>query len=104
MPLRSPDSAAMVVRDSKRRGAGWLAGYADIGWSDRLGWYEGFRLIIAVSPKGVVTGFGFSSASLADQPMVETFFIARHHPDSRLSSVARSPRDAPWPTRVSRAP
>jgi len=94
----------MVVRDSKRRGAGWLAGYADIGWSDRLGWYEGFRLIIAVSPKGVVTGFGFSSASLADQPMVETFFIARHHPDSRLSSVARPPRDAPWPTRVSRAP
>lgn len=86
-PYEALDSAAMVVRDSKRRGAGWLAGYADIGWSNRLGWYEGFRLLIAVSPKGAVTGFGFSSASVADQPMAEAFFAARRHPISRLSSV-----------------
>ena len=25
----------------KRRGHGWMAGYADIGWSNSLGWYEG---------------------------------------------------------------
>jgi len=90
-PYEALDSAAMVVRDAKRRGAGWLAGYADIGWSNRLGWYQGFRLLVAVSPKGVITGFGFSSASTADQPMAETFFAARKHPNSsRLSSVGRA--------------
>jgi hypothetical protein len=24
--------------------------YADIGWSNSLGWYEGFRLLVAVDP------------------------------------------------------
>jgi hypothetical protein len=33
------DSSAMPVRDAKRRGEGWLAGRADIGWSNSLGWY-----------------------------------------------------------------
>src|SRR3712207_1503 len=42
------DTSAMPVRDAKRRGEGWLAGYADIGWSNSLGWYEGFRLLLAV--------------------------------------------------------
>ena len=84
------DSAAMVVRDAKRRGAGWLAGYANIGWSNRLGWYEGFKVLIAVSPTGVITGFGFSCASTADQPLAETFFAAREYPNSRLSSVGEA--------------
>jgi len=42
------DSSAMPVRDAKRRGEGWLAGFADIGWSNSLGCYEGFRLLVAV--------------------------------------------------------
>ena len=73
-PYEALDSTAMVVRDAKRRGTGWLAGQADIGWSNRLGWYEGFRLLVAVSPKGVITGFGFGAASTKDQPIAETFF------------------------------
>jgi len=88
-PYEALDSAAMVVRDAKRRGTGWLAGRADIGWSNRLGWYEGFKLLVAVSPTGVITGFGFGAASTADQPMAETFFAARHHPSSRLGSPGR---------------
>ena len=32
------DSTAAPTRDARRRGAGWLAGQADIGWSNRLGW------------------------------------------------------------------
>ena len=88
-PYEALDSAAMVVRDAKRRGTGWLAGYADIGWSNRLGWYEGFRVLVSVSPEGIITGFGFSSASTADQPMAETFFESRTHPNPRLSSVGR---------------
>ncbi len=38
---------------------------------------------------GVITGFGFSAASTADQPMAETFFAARHYPSSRLGSPGR---------------
>ncbi len=86
-PYQALDSSAMPVRDAKRRGEGWLAGFADIGWSNRLGWYEGFRLIVAVDPTGVITGFGFGCASTKDQPMAETFFAARHRPNPRLPSV-----------------
>src|SRR5215208_5518486 len=38
-PYQALDASAMPVRDAKRRGHGWLAGYADIGWSNSLGWY-----------------------------------------------------------------
>jgi len=31
------DSSGGPTRDAKRRGAGWLPGLADIGWSNRLG-------------------------------------------------------------------
>ena len=68
-------------------GAGWLAGYADIGWSNSLGWYEGFRLLAAVASTGVITGFGFASASTKDQPLAETFFALRARPNPRLESV-----------------
>ena len=104
-PYQALDSSAMPVRDAKRRGAGWLAGYADVGWSNSLGWYEGFRLLTAVDPTGVVTGFGFSAASTADQQMAETFFAARAWPNPRLrsaGSVALGPYVVS--TRASKAP
>jgi hypothetical protein len=86
-PYEALDSSAMPVRDAKRRGEGWLAGYADIGWSNSLGWYEGFRLLVATGPTGVITGFGFCAASATDQQVAETFFAMRHRPNPRLSSV-----------------
>ncbi|MBA3791987.1 MAG: hypothetical protein H0X23_12210 [Rubrobacter sp.] len=36
-PYQALDASAMPVRNAKRRGHGWLAGYADIGWSNSLG-------------------------------------------------------------------
>jgi hypothetical protein len=87
-PYEALDSSAMPVRDAKRRGEGWLAGSADIGWSNRLGWYEGFRLLVATDPTGLITGFGFSAASATDQQVAETFFAIRHQPNPRLPSVA----------------
>jgi hypothetical protein len=86
-PYEALDSSAMPVRDAKRRGTGWLAGLADIGWSNSLGWYEGFRLLAAVTPSGVITGFCFSAASSADQQAAETFFAVRACPNRRLISV-----------------
>jgi hypothetical protein len=81
------DSSGVPTRDAKRRGAGWLPGWADIGWSNRLGWYEGFHLLTAVTPVGVITGFGFGPASTKDQPLAETFFALRRWPQPGLPSV-----------------
>src|SRR5512135_3574847 len=50
------DATAVPTRDAKRRGLGWLPGVADIGWSNRLGWYEGVYLLLSVNPVGVITG------------------------------------------------
>jgi hypothetical protein len=86
-PYEALDSSAMPTRDCKRRGHGWLAGQADIGWSNSLGWYEGFSLLTATDPTGVITGFGFSSASIADQQVAETFFAVRARPNPRIGSA-----------------
>jgi hypothetical protein len=86
-PYEALDASAMPVREAKRRGAGWLAGQADIGWSNSLGWYEGFCLLVAVNPTGVITGFGFASASTKDQPLADTFFALRSEAHPRLPSV-----------------
>jgi hypothetical protein len=86
-PYQALDSSAMPVRDCKRRGYGWLAGYADIGWSNSLGWYEGFRLLAAVDPTGLITGLCFGAASTADQPLAETFFALRAYPNPRVPCV-----------------
>jgi hypothetical protein len=81
------DSTAAVTRDAKRRGLGWLAGQADIGWSKRVGWYEGFPLVLCVTAQGVITGFGFGSARTHDHHLAGPLFAARHTPSPRLLSA-----------------
>ena len=83
------DGSAVPTRDAKRRGAGWLPGLADIGWSNRLGWYEGFHLLMAVNPRGIMTGFGVGPASAKDQPLAETFFALRQQPHPGYPSVGQ---------------
>jgi hypothetical protein len=61
------DSSGIPTRDAKRRGTGWLAGQADIGWSNRIGWYEGVHLLTSMTPTGMITGFGFAPASCNDK-------------------------------------
>ena len=80
-------SSGVPTRDAKRRGAGWLPGLADIGGSHRLGWYEGFPGLLAVTPWGRSTGFGCGPASPKEQPLAETFFALRRHPPPGLASV-----------------
>jgi hypothetical protein len=84
----------MPVRDAKRRGEGWLAGYADIGWSNSLGWYEGFCPLVAVDPTGVITGF--ASASTEDRPLAETFLALRSGADPGLRSVGSATSARPY--------
>lgn len=81
------DTLAVPTRDATRRGLGWLPGLAAIGWSNRLGWYEGFHLLLAVTPLGVITGFGFGAGSTKAPPLAEAFVAARHTPDPAWPSV-----------------
>jgi hypothetical protein len=83
------DTMGVATRNAKRRGSGWLTGQASIGWCNRLGWYEGVRLLSAVTPLGAITGFGFDSAQRKDQPLATTFFAARRCPQPGLPSVGR---------------
>ena len=46
------DLTAAPTREAKRRGAGWLPGQADIGHSNRLGFFEGFQVLASVSAQG----------------------------------------------------
>jgi hypothetical protein len=88
------DRSAVPTREAKRRGAGWLPGRADIGGSHRLGWYEGFHRLMAVKPRGVLTGFGVSAARAKAQPWAETFLALRwppHPHDLRVGKPALGP-------------
>ena len=86
-PYEALDSSGVPTRSAKRRGAGLLAGQVDIGWSNRLGWYEGFHLLLSVNPEGVITGFSFAPASVKDQTLAEDFFAFRHAPHPRLPTL-----------------
>ena len=86
-PYEALDSSAVPTRCAKRRGRGWLPGQADIGWSNRIGWYEGFSLLLSVNRQGVITGFSFGPASTADQALAGDFFAFRHTPHPRLPTL-----------------
>ena len=78
------DGTGIVIRNSKRRGRGWLAGQATIGLCTRLGWYEGLHLLTAVTPLGAITGYGVAPAGTRDQHLAETLLAARATPQPRL--------------------
>jgi hypothetical protein len=94
-PYEALDSSGIPTRDVKRRGAGWLPGLAAMGWSNRLGWDEGFQLLLAVTPVGMLTGCGCGPARTKDQPLAETCFALRRHPHPGLASVG-PPASGPY--------
>ena len=82
------DTLPVTVRQYKRRGRGWLAGQVDIGFSKRIAsWFCGFRLLSAVSPDGLITGFAFGPASAKDQRLADSLLALRQSPDPRLPSA-----------------
>lgn len=87
------DSLGVAVRNRKRRGEGWLPEYVDIGWSNNLGWYEGFHLLGAIAPSGVITGLAFGPASTNDHPLAETLFKLRMHPHPGDFAMAGRPAE-----------
>lgn len=92
--VESLDCTAVATRDRHRRGNGWLCGMADIGYSSRLGWFEGFRLLIAVGAYGAITGFCFGNGSTNDRPLAEALLALRAHGSPRVSTAGRAARGA----------
>ena len=88
-PFEVLDCTPVVTRHVKRGGQGWLFGQADVGKSTRLGWFEGLRLLTAVSPEGVLTGYGFGPASAKDQPLAETLLALRADRSQVIASVGK---------------
>ncbi len=84
------DTLGVVVRNSKRRGSGWLGGQADRGYCTRVGWYQGLRLLTCVTPSGAITGYAVAAGSAKEQPMADTFFALRAAPMARLPQVGTS--------------
>ena len=81
------DTMGCATRNVHRRGRGWLAGEANRGFSNRLGWYDGLNVITSVTPDGVITGFGCAPASTKEQPYAETFLAARAQRQPALPEV-----------------
>lgn len=81
------DTMGCATRNAKRRGEGWLAGEANLGYSNRLGWYEGLNVMTSVTPEGFITGFGSAPASTKEQPYAETFLALRALKSPRLPEV-----------------
>jgi hypothetical protein len=50
------DATAIVTGHAKRRGRGHLAGWSNLGYSNRLGWFHGMHLLVSSPPRGTITG------------------------------------------------
>lgn len=84
------DCTAMPTRNVKRRGRGWMPGEMSVGYSNRLGYYEGAKVLTCVSPTGVLTGFGFAPANEQDRVLAEEFLARRCWSDPMLPSAGRA--------------
>lgn len=84
------DTTAWPLRNAKRRGEGTMPEVVAIGWSLRLGWFEGVRVLLAVTPEGVITGSGVASGNANDRAMAGTFFAQRAEPVQALPCVGRT--------------
>lgn len=90
-PFEALDRTGIPTRNAKRRGRGWLAGQSDIGYSNRLGWFQGLGLLLCVHPQGAITGWGFGPASAKDQSLAETFFALRQRVGEGRRPCAANP-------------
>jgi hypothetical protein len=74
------DTFGVAVRNKQRRGAGWLAGQAAIGYCSRLGWFEGIRFLSVVGSSGAITGFALAPGNAGERAEAEALLAARAYP------------------------
>lgn len=89
------DGMGVKVRNNRRIARGWLDGIAGTGWSNRLRWYDGFHVLTAVTPTGVLTGYAVAPAQTKEQPYTDAFLAARMRPQARTAMVG-APAHGPY--------
>jgi hypothetical protein len=80
------DTTGVPTRQYKRRACGWLPSAAGIGYCNRVGWFEGLRLLTCATAEGVLTGFGLGEAPRKDQPLADAFLTARALPSAETTT------------------
>ena len=91
-PYELLDTTGVPTRHVKRKGPGWLTGQSAVGWCSRIGWFQGFRLLVSTTPSGLITGFGFGAGNAKEQPLTDVFLALRARPHPRFASVGRKAR------------
>lgn len=83
------DCTAVPLRNAKRRGVGAMPEVVALGKSMRLGWFVGVRLLAAVTPSGVITGWGIAPGNEVDRALTDVLLAERAAPIPALPSVGR---------------
>jgi len=83
------DCTAVPLRTAKRRGVGTMPEVTALGKSLRLGWFVGVRLLIAVTPTGVITGWGIAPGNEQDRNLTDVLLAQRAAPEQTLPSAGR---------------
>lgn len=83
------DCTAVPLRTAQRRGAGAMPEVVARGKSGRLGWFVGVRLLLAVTPAGVVTGWGIAPGNEQDRLLADALLAERAAPEQALPSAGR---------------
>ncbi|HIA64613.1 TPA: IS982 family transposase [Candidatus Poribacteria bacterium] len=102
------DATAVVVRDAKRRGESWLVGEANIGKSNRLGWYRGLKLLLSSTSEGIIIGFRIPEIGTAKLGLYYPFKGKENHhrwtTAYGATVICPSKRNAlrPWPKSLRR--
>jgi hypothetical protein len=84
------DCTAVPLRANTRRGVGALPEVVGRGKSLRLGWYVGVRLLIAVTPMGVITGWTIARGETQDRALADDLLAQRAVPEQTLASAGRA--------------
>lgn len=84
------DCTAVPLRANTRRGVGALPDVVGRGKSLRLGWYVGVRLLIAVTPTGVITGWTIARGETQDRTLADDLLAERALPEHTLASAGRA--------------
>ena len=101
-PYQALDSSAMPVRTpSAADTARWPRKLTSAG-PTLIGWYEGFSLLAAIEPTGVITRFCFGSASTATS-LCRDLLRGEAAPNPRLISVGSSFSEPTSQTKASRS-
>lgn len=89
-PYECLDTTVVALRTTNRRGVGPMPEVGAVGYSTRQGWVDGVRLLAAVTPTAVITGWGIAPANAGERAMAETLFTERATPVQTLPSAGRA--------------